>query len=170
MRLGLLQDTAAIERQIAREAAEAKAKRARLDIPTVKTEVQTKAEEISKEKEKERITEKVKQQTKPRIRPLTEAKAIDSGANFISETFLFSVGLSLIVFETWRSRRKENSRRSDVADKLADLEAKDLEKDKKLQELERELAALRSKDTHTSSSSSSSEKKIKDQSSSITVS
>ena len=117
MRLGLLQDPAQIERQIQREAAEAEAKRKhRSSIPTVKSEEETKADEAAKEKEKEDIKNKVK---KPRrIRPLSEEKAIDTGANFISETFLFMVAGGLIVVESFRSRRKENNRREDVAEQL----------------------------------------------------
>ena len=144
LRLGLLQNPEAIERQLAREAQEAAAKKAKADIPTVKTEAQAKADEATKAKDKEK-GEKSKHQS-PRIRPLSEAKAIDSGANFISETFLFSVGLGLIVFETWRSRRKEQNRRNDVADKLAELEARDQEKDRLLRELEQELAEVRAKE------------------------
>ena len=140
LRLGLLQEPAAIERQIAREAQEAAAKKAKAEIPTVKTEAQTKADEVAKVKDKEKAKEK---QKGPHIRPLSEAKAIDSGANFISETFLFSVGLSLILVETWRSRRKETNRRNDVADKLAELEARDQEKERALHAMEAELDELR---------------------------
>ncbi|KAI9668842.1 MAG: hypothetical protein M1831_000912 [Alyxoria varia] len=117
MRLGLLQDPAQIERQIQREAAEAEAKRKqRSSIPTVKSEEETKADEAAREKEKEDIKNKVK---KPRrIRPLSEDKAIDTGASFISETFLFMVAGGLIVVESFRSRRKEYNRREDVAEQL----------------------------------------------------
>ncbi|KAM0755338.1 OPA3-domain-containing protein [Meredithblackwellia eburnea MCA 4105] len=52
------------------------------------------------------------------IRPLNDAKAIDSGANFISETFLFGFATLLILGETWRSRRKDSQRRDLVAETL----------------------------------------------------
>lgn len=81
---------------------------------------------------------------KPRIRPLSEAKAIDSGANFISEAFLFFVAGSLIVFESWRSRRKENNRREDVADRLAGLEESERNARQALAALEKEILALES--------------------------
>ena len=144
LRLGLLQTPEAIDRQHAREAVEAAAKKAKTEIPTVKTEAQAKADEVSKGKEKDKGGEKAKP-AKPRIRPLSEAKAIDSGANFISETFIFSVGLALILFENWRSRRKEQSRRNDVAEKLAELEDRDQAKEKALQALEQEVTQLRAK-------------------------
>jgi hypothetical protein len=92
-RLGLLQDTAAIERQIAKDAAEHNAKKHKLEIPTVKTEAQMKADEAADAKRKDG-GEKPKESSsskKPKIRPLSEAKAIDLGANFVSESFLFVV-------------------------------------------------------------------------------
>jgi optic atrophy 3 protein len=144
LRLGLLRDTATIEKQAAREAADAAAKKHRHSIPTVKTEAQTLADEKAA-KEKARSPEAPKSTSKPRIRPLSEAKAIESGATFISEAFLFGVAGSLIVFESWRSRRKENTRREDVADRLGDLEESEKAARRALVELEREVLALRAK-------------------------
>jgi len=154
LRLGLLQDHAAIDRQIAREAAEAQAKKAKAEIPTVKTEAQTKADEAAVIREKEKGGEKAKSTSTPkvRIRPLSEAKAIDSGATFISETFLFGVALSTIMFEAWRRRREEVSRRSDVAEKLQELEEKDMAKTALLEELQHEVEELRSARGHGGSS------------------
>ena len=145
LRLGLLQDQAAIDRQIAREAKEAQLKKHKIEVPTVKTEAQTKVDEAAATKEKEKATDKTQpiQQAKPKIRPLSEAKAIDSGAIFISEGFLFGVTLSTILFETWRSRRKENNRREDVAEKLRNLEEQDQAKWQLLDELQREVEMLR---------------------------
>jgi hypothetical protein len=124
LRLGLLQDPAAIDRQIAREVAEAEARRKRAAIPTVKTEEQTKREELLLKKEVKDIEGKVKEKTQPRIRPLSESKAIETGANFISETFLFCVAGGIIVFEWWRQGRKESNRRDEVSDRLSSLEMK----------------------------------------------
>ncbi|MCJ1291364.1 hypothetical protein MMC34_002907 [Xylographa carneopallida] len=145
LRLGLLQDQAAIDRQIAREAKEAQLKKHKTDVPTVKTEAQTKADEAAATKEKDKGSDKSQTtlQAKPKIRPLSEAKAIDSGATFISEGFLFGVTLSTILFETWRSRRKENNRREDVAEKLRNLEEQDQAKWQLLDELQREVEVLR---------------------------
>ncbi|KAI0317383.1 optic atrophy 3 protein-domain-containing protein [Amylostereum chailletii] len=56
------------------------------------------------------------------LRPLSEARAIDNGANFIAEGFLFSVAAALIG-ETWRSSRNQSKRRDDVDDALEDLQA-----------------------------------------------
>ncbi|KAL8912872.1 MAG: hypothetical protein Q9172_007412 [Xanthocarpia lactea] len=146
LRLGLLQDHATIDKQIAREAAEAQAKRQKQDIPTVKTEAQTRAEERPGTKEKDKTPEKSKTVSKPRIRPLSEAKAIDAGATFASESFLLSVGIGLIVFERWWSSRRENNRREDVADRIEELEQSEKAARRALVELEKELLRIRAKD------------------------
>ncbi|KAK2758757.1 hypothetical protein FQN54_003448 [Arachnomyces sp. PD_36] len=145
LRLGLLRDSAAIEKQIAREAAEAQAKKHKSQIPTVKTEAQTKAEETAEAKLRATNTGPAKPPPKPRIRPLSEAKAIDSGATFISEAFLFLVGGGLIVFESLRSRRKETSRREDVAERLTELEESERTAREGLIALEKELLRMRAK-------------------------
>ena len=154
LRLGLLQDQAAIDRQIAREAEKALEKKQKAEIPTVKTEAQTKADEAAAVKEKEKLSDKSKPSSlsKPRIRPLSEAKAIDSGATFISETFLFSVALSTIIFESWRQRRKEATRRGDVADRLKELEEKEMAQEARLEELQHEIEVLRTSRASSSSS------------------
>lgn len=144
LRLGLLQDTAAIEKQVTRAAAEAQAKKLKSEIPTVRTEAQMKAVEAA---EKDRGGEKNRALSvpKPKIRPLSEAKAIDSGASFVSEGFLLLVGVGLVVLENWRSKRKETSRREDVADKINELEENDRASRRALVELEKEILRLRSK-------------------------
>ena len=144
MRLGILQDTAAIDRAHAKEAAEAAAKKHKSEIPTVKTEAQMKADEKAAAKAATDSAEP-KVAPKPRIRPLSEAKAVDTGATFISEAFLFGVAASLIFFESWRSRRKETSRHEDVADRLAELEESEKAARRALIELEREVLQLRAK-------------------------
>ncbi len=142
LRLGLLRDTAAIERQAAKEAAEAQAKKHKHAVPTAKTEAETIAEDAAA-KNKDKKAEKTPPAPQPRIRPLSEAKAIDTGANFISEAFLFLVGGGLIFFESWRSRRKETSRREDISDRLSDLEEGERAARRALVELEREILRLK---------------------------
>ncbi len=146
-RIGLLQDAAAVDRQATREAAQEAAKKHKHSIPTVKTEAQTKAEEQATAKAAKDGTDAPKPRSQPKIKPLSESKAIESGANFISETFLFGVAASLIFFESWRSRRKESTRRDDVADRLADLEDSERAARKALVELEREVLRLHAKES-----------------------
>ncbi|KAL6246413.1 hypothetical protein RBB50_006649 [Rhinocladiella similis] len=145
-RIGLLQDAAAVEKQAAREARAAEAKKHQHSIPTVKTEAQTKAEEEAAARAAKEASEPPKPRPKPRIKPLSEAKAIESGATFISETFLFGVAAGLIVFESWRSNRKESKRRDDVAERLNDLEESEKAARLALVELEREVLRLRAKE------------------------
>ncbi|KAI7894015.1 uncharacterized protein EV154DRAFT_415952 [Mucor mucedo] len=53
-----------------------------------------------------------------KIRPLNDARAIESGANFLSEAFVFSVAASVILAENWRSRVTAKNRRNYVDDAL----------------------------------------------------
>lgn len=122
MRLGLLQDPAVIDRQIAKEVAAAEAARRKAEAPTVKTEAETKAEEALTEKEREAARKKVEAARKPRIRPLSESKAIETGANFVAETFIFAVGISVIIVEQWRQRRKARNQRDDIREDLEELQ------------------------------------------------
>ena len=134
-RLGLLQDTATIEKQLARDAAEAK------KPPTVKTEAETKADDArAHDAEKGKEPKK-----KPKIRPLSEAKAIDLGANFVSETFLLAVGIALILFENARKGRQEATRREDVADQIEVLQTMNKLQRKTLVTMDKELISLRTK-------------------------
>lgn len=144
-RIGLLQDAAVLEKQAAREAAKREAEKRKAEIPTVKTEAQAKAEEAQATKEKT-SEEKEKHPPKPKIKPLSETKAIETGANFISETFLFGVAASLIIFESWRSGRKERNRRDRVAEQLGDLEEENKAARQALIQLEREVLRLRAKE------------------------
>jgi len=86
------------------------------------------------------------------IRPLSETRAIENGANFIAEGFLFSVAAALIIGETWRSSRSQSKQRSDVNDSIEELRTRVHELDERLrtreeaaaQELQRyqELASI----------------------------
>jgi hypothetical protein len=119
MRLGILHDAAAQERMHAREAAEAAAKKRQTETPTVRTEAQQKADDEAAADLKEK---KAEAPSKPRIRPLSESRAIELGANFLSESFIFAVAVGLLVWDQWRTRRKESTRREDVEDRLDSLE------------------------------------------------
>ncbi|KAJ1974834.1 hypothetical protein H4R34_004568 [Dimargaris verticillata] len=59
---------------------------------------------------------------KEHIRPLNDKKAVEAGANFLSEAILFSVAGTIILFENFRSRTAARDRRSLVNDTLAKLE------------------------------------------------
>lgn len=59
---------------------------------------------------------------KIKIRPLNDNKAIENGANFLSEAFVFSVAGSLILFESYRSRKKSNLEKNNVQDDISLLQ------------------------------------------------
>lgn len=143
LRLGLLRDTTTAER---RATAEAAARKHKPTSPTVKTEADTKAEQEAIAKAQEAAEAADRPAPKPHIRPLSESKAIESGASFISEAFLFIVAGGLIVFESWRSRRKETNRREDVESRLIELEESEKAARRGLVVLEKELLQLKGKD------------------------
>ncbi|EMG46206.1 hypothetical protein SBY92_000937 [Candida maltosa Xu316] len=61
-------------------------------------------------------------ETKIRVKPLNDNKAIEQGATFISEFFIFSVAGSLIMYEAYRSRKKASSERDALADDISVLQ------------------------------------------------
>jgi len=67
------------------------------------------------------------------IRPLSETRAIESGANVLAEGFLFSVAAALIIGETWRSARSQSKQRSDVNESIERLRTQVRELDGRLQ-------------------------------------
>lgn len=123
MRLGILHDPEAQQRMHEREQRAAEERKRKQEIPTVRTEEEQKKFEEEQARGEKDAPEKKDKPAKVKIRPLSESKAIELGANFFSEAFIFAVAAGLIVWDTWRSRKKESARRDDVAERLADLEA-----------------------------------------------
>ncbi|KAE8350148.1 optic atrophy 3 protein-domain-containing protein [Aspergillus coremiiformis] len=150
LRLGAVRDNAASQR---RAAANAAVRKHKPTSPTAKTEAETKAEDDAIAKAKAAAEEAAKPVPTPHIRPLSESKAIESGATFISETFLFIVAGGLIVFESWRSRRKETTRREDVEARLVELEKSEKAARDALLAVEKELLAQKAKHGELSKSS-----------------
>jgi Optic atrophy 3 protein (OPA3) len=63
-------------------------------------------------------------------------RAIENGANFLAEGFLFSVAAALIIGETWRSSRSQSKKRSDVNDSIEGLQTRVRELSARLQRRE----------------------------------
>ncbi|WPH02617.1 opa3-like protein [Acrodontium crateriforme] len=123
MRLGILHDPVAQERMHERELKAAEDKKRLAETPMVRTEEeQKKWDEEQAKAEKEGSKSKEEKAPRVKIRPLSEAKAIELGANFFSEAFIFAVAAGLLVWDNWRSRRKEGARRDMVAERLDSLE------------------------------------------------
>jgi optic atrophy 3 protein len=126
MRLGILHDPEAQQRMHEREQRAAEERKKKEEAPTVRTEEEQKKYEERKAREaQEEKDGKPKQEksTKVKIRPLSDARAIELGANFFSEAFIFMVAVGLILLENWRSSRKSSQRRDEVAERLEALEA-----------------------------------------------
>ncbi|GAA6060128.1 hypothetical protein JCM10212_001425 [Sporobolomyces blumeae] len=79
------------------------------------------------------------------IRPLSESRAIESGANFLSEGFLFAVAATIIIGETYRGRVSEGKRRDAVRDSLQTHEDEIEELRERLKGLERECVDEKSR-------------------------
>lgn len=70
-----------------------------------------------------------------KVRPLNDNKAIEQGANFLSELFVFSVAGSMIFFESYRSRKKTTVRHTSVQEDLTAIQ-------NELELLQQEVTAL----------------------------
>ncbi|KAG6888332.1 hypothetical protein C0992_008796 [Termitomyces sp. T32_za158] len=70
------------------------------------------------------------------IRPLSETRAIENGANALAEGFLFTVAAALIIGESWRSSQKQSKRRDDVDDQLDSLGTQVTELTTRVKEIE----------------------------------
>lgn len=125
MRLGILHDADAQQRMHDREQRAAEERKRKAEIPTVRTEVEQKKhdEEQARAEHEGHAKQDTKKTPRVKIRPLSEAKAIELGANFFSEAFIFAVAAGLLVWDSWRSRKKASQRRDDVAERLSELEA-----------------------------------------------
>ncbi|KAI8822015.1 optic atrophy 3 protein-domain-containing protein [Fimicolochytrium jonesii] len=58
---------------------------------------------------------------KESIRPLNDTRAVEAGANFMSESIIFSVAVATILAETYRSSRASTKRRRDVDDSIEEM-------------------------------------------------
>ncbi|KAM0700287.1 hypothetical protein Q7P35_012007 [Cladosporium inversicolor] len=124
MRLGMLHDSAAQDRMAERERKLAEERKRKAETPTVLSELeQKKADDEAAREKAEGGTKKEEKPHMPRIRPLSEAKAIELGANFFSESFIFAVAVGLLVWDSWRSRSKAKDQRELLEDRLDIVEA-----------------------------------------------
>lgn len=124
MRLGMLHDSAAQERMAERERKLAEERKKKAETPTVLSEVEQKKKDEEAAKEHAEGGAKPDEKPyRPRIRPLSEAKAIELGANFFSESFIFAVAVGLLVWDSWRSRSKAKDQRELLEDRLDIVEA-----------------------------------------------
>lgn len=127
MRLGILHDPEAQQRMHEREQRAAEEKKRKAEAPTVRSEPEQKKHDEEKARQAQQGEDggeaKKEEKKKVKIRPLSDARAIELGANFFSETFIFAVAVALLLAENYRSRRQASARRDDVTERLEALEA-----------------------------------------------
>lgn len=61
-------------------------------------------------------------ENKIKVRPLNDKKAVENGANFLLEFFIFLVAGSLILYESYRSRVKTQNEKLTVKNDISDLQ------------------------------------------------
>lgn len=61
-------------------------------------------------------------ENKIKVRPLNDKKAVENGANFLLEFFIFLVAGSLILYESYRSRLKTQNEKLTVKNDITDLQ------------------------------------------------
>lgn len=123
MRLGILHDPEAQQRMHERQKKADEEKKRQQEAPTVRTAEEQKKYDEQKKKDEADGKKEAEKPQKVKIRPLSEARAIELGANFFSEAFIFGVAVGLLLVEQYRSRKKESQRRDDVAERLEQLES-----------------------------------------------
>ena len=88
---------------------------------------------------------------KTEYKPVTEERAVELGSEILGETFLYSVAAAYIVYEYWRSVKKEQ-RKEDVQNRhISDLQTQTAKLEQQMVGLQRTLDSLRTElHTHTS--------------------
>ena len=61
-------------------------------------------------------------QTETKVRPLNDRKAIEDGATFLAESFVFGVAGSIILYEAYKTRKKQNERTEMIEDDIKVLQ------------------------------------------------
>lgn len=145
-----MHDAEAQERMYERERKREEEKKRKAETPTVRSEEEQKKFEAEATKEQANAEKKPEKAKAPNIRPLSDAKAIELGANFFSEAFIFGVAAGLLIWDAWRSRKKESARRDDVKERIETLEQ---EVDRLRLKYEPHLEPLVDKDSKTDKTS-----------------
>ncbi|KAJ3062188.1 hypothetical protein HDU99_005307 [Rhizoclosmatium hyalinum] len=76
------------------------------------------------------------------IRPLNEAKAVENGAAFLSELFIFGVAGSLVAYEAIRSSLKSNQRNRQIDEDIISLQAAKAADEQSIAELKHKVETL----------------------------
>lgn len=96
---------------------------------------------------------------KVEYKPLTEERAVEQGAEIVGETFLYSVAAGYIVYEYWRSGKKEQMKEDAQNQDICVLKGQVVNLEQQMTQLQQTLDNLRTElHTHIGNSSKQSQK------------
>lgn len=90
-----------------------------------------------------------------KVRPLNDKKAVENGANFLLEFFIFLVAGSLILYESYRSRVKATNEKLTVRNDISELQDEILQVKELLEKLTTDLTKLQGLDLRVATSAHS---------------
>ena len=83
------------------------------------------------------------------IKPLTEEKAAELGAEIIGDTFVYSVAASIVIFEYVRSKKKEQDAEDSQNDQIANLNDSMQRLEREMKDIKKRLGDMDSKQQNT---------------------
>ena len=81
-------------------------------------------------------------------KPLSEERAVELGSEILGETFLYSIAAGYIVYEYWRSVKKEQKKQDDQNHHISELESRATRLEEQMAGLQKTLESLRT-ELHT---------------------
>ena len=83
------------------------------------------------------------------VKPLTEEKAAELGAEIIGDTFVYSVAALLIIFEYTRSKKKEQDAEDTQNSQIAKLNDSMRKLEREMKDIKKRLSDMDSKQQNT---------------------
>ena len=83
------------------------------------------------------------------VKPLTEERAAELGAEIIGDTFVYSVAASLIIFEYVRSKKKEQDAEDTQNNQIAKLNDSMRRLEREMKDIKKRLSDMDSKQQNT---------------------
>ena len=83
------------------------------------------------------------------IKPLTEEKAAELGAEIIGDTFVYGVAASIVIFEYVRSKKKEQDAEDSQNNQIANLNDSMQRLEREMKDIKKRLGDMDSKRQNT---------------------
>ena len=83
------------------------------------------------------------------VKPLTEEKAAELGAEIIGDTFVYGVAASIVIFEYVRSKKKEQDAEDSQNDQIANLNDSMQRLEREMKDIKKHLGDMDSKQQNT---------------------